>query len=138
MTHIRPGRPADLDPLASAQAALADPAPELLPAVLGHDGPATVLVAVDGDPVGYLIAVPGPTAAYVAELAVRPDRQREGHGSALLSALLERTAADELRLTVAVDDRAARRFYDHHGFEVADRIEDRFEHADGLVLVCPV
>jgi ribosomal protein S18 acetylase RimI-like enzyme len=134
VTRVRPGHPADLGPLGPAQAALTEPAPELLAGALTREGPATVLVAVDGDPVGYLVAVPGPEVAYVPELAVRPDRQREGHGSALLSALVERTTADELRLTVAADDEAARGFYEHHGFTLRTRIPDRFAAGDGLLL----
>lgn len=136
MTRVRPGRPADLDPLGPAQAALTDPAPALLPAVLARDGPATALVAVADDPVGYLVAVPGPEAVYVPELAVRPDRQSRGHGSALLSALARRTDT-AVRLTVAVANERARRFYQRHGFETVERVPDRFESGDGLVLVRP-
>jgi ribosomal-protein-alanine N-acetyltransferase len=136
VTRVRPGRPADLDALAPAQAALADPAPALLAGALTHDGPATVLVAVADRPVGYLLAVPGPEAVYVPEIAVRPDRQREGHGSALLAALLGRTDRT-VCLTVAVENESARRFYERHGFEVRERVADRFESGDGLVLVRP-
>ena len=139
MTRVRPGRLADLDALARAQTALTEPAPQLLSGVLTGEGPGTVLVAVEGTPVGYLLAIPGPGVVYVAELAVHPDRQREGHGSALLSALIERTHDHKtVRLTVAADNEPARRFYDHHGFEPAERLEDHFESGDGLVLVRPV
>lgn len=137
MTQVRPGRVADLGVLGPAQAALADPAPELLSSMLARDGPGTVLVALAGGPVGYLVAVPGPEAVYVPEIAVRPDRQGEGHGSALLSALFER-ATTEVCLTVAATNSGARRFYERHGFEVAERIGDRFESGDGLVLVRPM
>ena len=136
MTRVRAGRPADLDPLAPAQAALSDPAPELLAGALTRDGPATVLVAVDDRPVGYLLAVPGPEGVYVPEIAVRPDRQGKGHGSALLSALFAR-ADGAVRLTVAVENERARRFYERHGFAVAERVPDRFASGDGLVLVRP-
>lgn len=137
MTRVRTGRPTDLGPLAPAQAALSDPAPELLAGALTRDGPATVLVAVDDQPVGYLLSLPGPEAVYVPEIAVRPDRQGRGHGSALLSALFAR-ADGEVRLTVAVENERARRFYERHGFTVAERVPDRFESGDGLVLVRPV
>jgi ribosomal-protein-alanine N-acetyltransferase len=138
VTRVRPGRPADLDALARAQTALTEPAPELLAGVLTGEGPGTVLVAVDGAPVGYLLAIPGPGVVYVAELAVHPERQREGHGSTLLSALFERTRDHQaVRLTVAADNEAARRFYDRHGFERAERLDDHFEDGDGLVLVRP-
>jgi len=138
VTRVRPGRPTDLGALARAQTALTEPAPELLAGVLTGEGPGTVLVAVDGTPVGYLLAIPGPGVVYVAELAVHPDRQREGHGSTLLSTLLGRTRDRQtVRLTVAADNEAARRFYDRHGFEPAERLEDQFEDSDGLVLVRP-
>jgi len=135
VTRVRAGRPEDIGPLGPAQAALAEPAPELLAGVLGGDGPGSALVAVDGGPVGYLVALPGPEAVYVPELAVRPDRQREGHGSALLSALFERTAVGEVRLTVAASNESARGFYECHGFERRARVDGRFESGDGLALV---
>lgn len=137
MTRTRPGHPGDLPALAAARAALAEPAPGLLPAMLEREGPGFALVAVAPDPVGYLLALPGPEAVYVPELAVRPGCQRQGHGSALLSALVER-ADQGLRLTVAAADEGARRFYEEHGFELAERVTDRFESGDGLVLVRPV
>ena len=138
MTRVRSGQPADLDALTRAQTALTEPAPELLAGVLTGEGPGTVLVAVDGAPVGYLLAIPGPEAMYVAELAVHPNRQREGHGSALLSALFERTHDHQtVCLTVAADNETARQFYDRRGFEPAERLEDHFEGSDGLVLVRP-
>ena len=136
MTRIRPGRPADRPALAPAQAALADPAPDLLAAMLEAEGPGFVLVAVAPDPVGYLAAIPGP-AVYVPELAVRPDRQREGHGSALLAALVSRHPDREVRLTVAADDETARAFYRAQGFEVVERLPDRFDDRDGLALRRP-
>lgn len=158
---MRPGRYGDLEALSRAQSTLAEPAPALLVNTLGRDDPGSVLVAVDdgtdgvalddradvtvddgrdevaidADPVGYLVAVPGPDAVYVPELAVRPERQRKGYGSALLSALFERTATSEVRLTVAVANDGARRFYERHGFERRERLEARFETGDGLVLV---
>jgi len=135
VTRVRAGRPADIGALGRAQAALVEPAPELLAGTLARDGPGSVLVAVDDGPVGYLVAFPGPEAVYVPELAVRPDRQREGHGSVLLSALFERTAVGEVRLTVAASNEGARRFYERHGFERRARVEGRFECGDGLVLV---
>lgn len=133
---VRRGRPADLPRLRAIQsAALAEPWPEILAAA--GEGPLPLFVAVDERPVGYAVVVAPGGAAYLPELAVAPDRQNEGHGSALLDAACAAVAADhdQLRLTVrAVDDRA-RRFYENRGFERRDRIPGHFESGDGLVLV---
>ena len=155
MTSVRPGRPADLPALEPARATLSEPS-DLLETVAGTDGPLEFLVAVGrpddtttgGDeqttatrPVGYVVVVPGPNVVYVPELAVRPDSQRRGHGSALLSRVLERARAldvEQVRLTVAVSNDTARAFYREHGFTVSERVSDRFEDDDGLVLVTSV
>ena len=147
MTSVRPGRPADLPALEPARATLSEPS-DLLETVAGTDGPLEFLVAVGRPedttatrPVGYVVVVPGPNVVYVPELAVRPDSQRRGHGSALLSRVLERARAldvEQVRLTVAVSNDTARAFYREHGFTVSERVSDRFEDDDGLVLVTSV
>jgi len=140
---IRPGRPGDREALRVVQQALPEPSPPLLEAAIDgtnagqrtNDGPLGLFVRVaDGTPVGYAITVEG-SAVYVLELAVHPDRQREGHGSALVEWLCERFRSRErLRLTVAVTNDRARQFYRYHGFEQVDRLEDYFESGDALVL----
>ena len=140
---VRPGRPADRERLRVVQQALPEPSPPLLEAAIDgtttdpgtDDGPLGLFVRVaDGSPVGYAITVEG-SAVYVLELAVHSDRQREGHGSALIDALCERFRSREaLRLTVAVTNERARQFYSHHGFEQVDRLADYFESGDALVL----
>jgi ribosomal protein S18 acetylase RimI-like enzyme len=144
VTSVRHGRPADLPALEPARATLSEPS-DLLETVAGTDGPLEFLVAVGRPddttatrPVGYVVVVPGPNVVYVPELAVRPDSQRRGHGSALLSRVLERARAldvEQVRLTVAVSNDTARAFYREHGFTVSERVSDRFEDDDGLVLV---
>lgn len=108
---------------------VAGPAPTL------PQRPLSALVCLVGtDPVGYCIAVDGP-GVYLPELAVHPDHRRMGHGSALLGAVTERFDEREaIRLTVAVDNTAARAFYDHQGFERVDRLPDHFESGAGLLL----
>lgn len=133
---VRRGRPADLPRLRAIQsAALAEPWPEILAAA--GEGPLPLFVAVDERPVGYAVVVAPGGAAYLPELAVAPDRQNEGHGSALLDAACAAVAADhdQLRLTVRAVDVRARRFYENRGFERRDRIPGHFESGDGLVLV---
>lgn len=147
--RVREGRPADLPTLQAIQAAvLAEPWQELL--AVAVDGPPILLVATErsgGDgcseaqntPVGYALAVSDgdDAAAYLAELAVAPDHQGTGHGSALLDALVDRLVADgidELRVTVRAVDEQARAFYRDRGFGRRERITDHYETGDGLLL----
>jgi len=90
-------------------------------------------------PVGYALAVTDGDDAtgYLAELAVEPGSQGEGHGSALLETLVERlrgSGVERLRVTVRVVDERARSFYRDHGFERTERLPDRYESGDGLLL----
>jgi len=139
MSPVRPVEPGDGPAVREIQSrAIDEPWPALLETAL--DGPLSLLVLDDGGPIGYAIAVPGTDGVvYVPELAVHPDRQREGHGSRLLSALCGRFADhDEMRLTVRETDRGARRFYERHGFGAIERVEDHFESGDGLLLSRPL
>jgi len=133
---VRRGRPADHDRLREIQAAaLAAPWPELLATAV--EGPPPLYVVTDGVPVGYAIVVGDGTVAQVPEIAVDPARQREGHGSALLTAVCDRLAEDgygAVRLTVRAVDDGARAFYATHGFEERDRLPDHYRDGDGLVL----
>ena len=79
------------------------------------------LVARDGDDiVGYAGLSVSNGEAWVQNLAVRADRQRQGIGATLLEALLveaDRRGGRAVLLEVAVDNRAAQRLYDRYGFE---------------------
>jgi len=144
--RVRRGKRGDLPALRAIQTAvLAEPWTELL--TVAVDGPPVLLVATepttDGEGlatlVGYALAVTDgdDTTGYLAELAVEPGSQGEGHGSALLSALVERlreSGVDRLRVTVRVVDDRARSFYREHGFERVERLPDRYESGDGLLL----
>lgn len=136
MTEIREGRAADLSRLRKIQSdALDEPWPELLETAT--DGPPPLYVICEGEPVGYAIVVGGTDAAYVPELAIHPDRQGQGLGSALLAWLgdhLDREGYGELRLTVQASDERARGFYRERGFETVERLTEEFESGDGLVL----
>jgi ribosomal-protein-alanine N-acetyltransferase len=78
------------------------------------------LVARDGDEVvGYAGLSVNDSEAWVQNLAVRADWQRQGIGATLLEALLveaDRRGARAVLLEVAVDNRAAQRLYDRYGF----------------------
>jgi len=138
MVQIRPGTADALPALRRIQtAALAEPWPALLDLTTAEQGP-RCLVAHDGGPVGYVVVVTAShPVAYVPELAVRPDRQGEGIGSALLDALVASLDADgfeRVRLTARVGDGAVRTFYRDRGFEAVERVPDHFEDGDGVVL----
>jgi len=138
MVLIRPGTTDDLASLRRIQAAaLAEPWPALLDLATAEQGP-RCLVADDGEPVGYVVAVTaGHPVAYVPELAVRRDRQREGVGSALiddLAAELANEGYERIRLTARADDEPVLAFYRDRGFEAVETVTDHFETGDGLVL----
>lgn len=118
------------------QVALAEPWGELLDCALSGFPP--LYVAADGRPVGYAIVMPGPEeTVYLTELAVAPDKQRRGHGSALLESLCRDQRDDgyeRLALTVRVVDSAAREFYDGRGFTVEERLREEYDSGDGLLL----
>lgn len=138
MTVVREARPEDLPRLRAVRAAsLRETSPLLLDVAVRGVG--TVLVAtVPGvaEPVGYALTMrDGERAvAYLAELAVAPDHRRRGHGSALLSALLDRLADhEEVRLTTRADDDRARSFYEAAGFERLERLPDHYADGDGVL-----
>lgn len=138
MVDIREGTASDRRPLVAIQErALAEPAPALLDAAL--EGLLSLLVADDEAPVGYAVVVTGHEGvAYVPELAVHPDRQGQGYGTRLLSAVCDRldTAGyDEVRLTILAGDDRVRRFYERMGFVAHERLPDHFDRGDGLVFV---
>ena len=110
---------------------------------LGGDGDGTVLVAVDGGRiVGTVMlqsggnVVTGPDEAEIRALAVTPDGQRTGTGSALLRAVIERAAGDGVRhltLLTQPDMVAAQRLYERAGFR---RLPDRdWSPAPGVTLL---
>jgi ribosomal protein S18 acetylase RimI-like enzyme len=102
---------------------------------LGADGAGTVLVAAEGgELVGTIMlqgwpwagqVVKGPDEAEVRALAVRPRARGAGVGRALLAAVVERAARDDVRhlvLSTQPDMRTAHRLYEGAGFV---RLPDR-------------
>lgn len=138
MTTVREARPEDLPHLKTIRAAsLSEAAPSLLDVAV--DGVGLVLVACapsSPGPVGYALAMRDEerTVASLVELAVAPGRRREGHGTALLSAVAERLADHErLRLTTRAADDRARTFYEAAGFEPLRELPDYYEDGDGVL-----
>ena len=92
-----------------------------------------------GDLVGYAGLFHSGETADVQTLAVVPDRQRQGVGTALLEGLVaeaRRRGVSELLLDVREDNVAAQAFYAHHGFEQLSRRRGYYANGrvDGLVL----
>ncbi|MDZ7747216.1 MAG: GNAT family N-acetyltransferase [Halobacteriales archaeon] len=132
---IRPANADDRPAVRALQSLLDARAPALLEATFDA-GVGDVLVATNDESiVGYALAVPGDGHVYLAELAVAPGVRREGYGRRLVESLSERYEQfDQIRVTVAAGDDGARAFYAALGFWELDRIENRFDGEDGLLL----
>ena len=99
------------------------------------------LVALDDEAlVGYGgLAVSGPGEAWVNNIAVRRDHQRQGIGRRLLEALLEQARDHEARtvlLEVAADNKPAQTLYDTYGFAIVGRRRGYYQpsNTDALVM----
>ena len=80
--------------------------------------------------VGYVIAMRDrhEEAAQLVSLAVVPSARREGHGRALVDAVVARLADhDRLRLLTPADNTAAVEFYETLGFERDARLDGFYE-----------
>lgn len=99
------------------------------------------LVALDADEiVGYAGLCVYSDEAFVQTLAVRADRQGEGIGGMLLSALLadaERRGAERVGLEVRAENVGAQRLYARFGFEPIARRRGYYQPsgADALVML---
>jgi ribosomal-protein-alanine N-acetyltransferase len=76
---------------------------------------------IDGRMVGYLICSRYDTVWHIMNIAVDPQRWRQGIGSALLADLYERVGDDRARFTLEVrrSNGAAIRLYERDGFRAA-------------------
>ena len=141
---IRPARTDDAAAIAALQSRLDAPSPRLLAAVgalgtclvavvagaeYGRAGSAAVPDAT-GDPVGYVLVI-GDGDTHLAELVVHPDHRREGHGRALVNAVVaDQAPGTRVTLAVAVDNNPARSLYESAGFEPIDRRPEFYESVD--------
>lgn len=120
----------------------ADPWPyEVFEGFLGDPG---FLVADDdGAVVGFVIAdvVPnrGRPLGHIKDLAVHPNRRKEGVATTLLSRalmVLVQAGVSSVKLEVRAGNEAARGLYGEFGFEPVHRLEDYYEDGeDAVVLV---
>ncbi len=113
---------------------------------LGDSGYAVWIAAAGGAPVGYVklgpMKLPMETerpAILLHQLYVLNDHQGAGIAQALMDwAFVEakRRGADDLYLTVFIDNHRARRFYDRFGFEAVGRYDFMVgSHADEDVIL---
>lgn len=137
----RPARATDYPALRRIQrAALDEPAPSLLEAATSGAVPSVVReqqTETGSELIGYLIFIPDTDTGtvHIPELAVHPEYQRAGHGTALVEeACNSVTESERLSLTVAKTDTDARRFYEAVGFEVVETLPEYFASGDGLLL----
>jgi ribosomal-protein-alanine N-acetyltransferase len=123
MTVLRPMRWWDIDAVVGLERALFDDAwsAEMFWDELAQGGSRTYVVATDDDDVvGYAGLAAMPDEAYVQTIGVAPDRQREGLGSTLLTALLhdaKERGLPRVGLEVRVDNAAAIALYERFGFQ---------------------
>ncbi len=102
------------------------------------------LIAEDGGVIGYVVANTveqyGRSTGHIKDIAVSPERRREGIGRALLSnglAALAGAGADRIKLEVRRSNGAAQSLYESYGFEIHDvrsRYYDDGEDAYVMVL----
>lgn len=135
----------DLRVIAYQEAGYLSPESRYAPVLrdLGSDGDGTVLVAVDGGRiVGTVMlraegqVVVEPSEAEIRALAVAPEGQHKGTGSALLRAAIERAERDGVRHLVLLTQPemlTAQRLYQRAGFR---RLPGRdWSPAPGVVLL---
>jgi ribosomal-protein-alanine N-acetyltransferase len=139
MPRVRDARETDRSRIEHIQqSALDDPWEDLL-AVAFQGPPLALVVTEDGAdrPIGYAITLVDDPDAYVAEFAIEAGHRRNGHGTALMRAILDRLRQhgfETVRLTTPVDDDRARSFYESLGFEVVDRLPEHYDDRPGLAL----
>ncbi|WP_137285009.1 GNAT family N-acetyltransferase [Halorussus salinisoli] len=136
---IRVARPDDRSALRELQTTLREPNPALLTYAI--DGPPVVLVTTTTDdvPVGYLVAFHDDEAGYVAEIAVAPERRREGRARRLLSATVDHlrdAGCSGLRLTVHPENDAARSLYESMDFEEVGRESAYYDDGSDAITMC--
>jgi ribosomal-protein-alanine N-acetyltransferase len=78
---------------------------------------ATFLVLEQERILGYVIGVKMGCKGIIISLAVHPDHRRQGHGTRLVRAVIERLDATVLEIQVRQSNTGAQRFYAALGFQ---------------------
>ena len=100
---------------------------------LGDSAYATRIAEAEGEPAGYAKLGPMTLPLDIARPAILLNQlyvRKEHHGAGIAQELMEwvfaearRRGAEELYLTVFIDNGRARRFYDRYGFEAVGRYD---------------
>ncbi len=93
-----------------------------------------------GSILGFIVAQANRNGiGHVITIDVLPEGRRNGIGSRLLEAAEQRlrnSRCDRVRLETSVDNTAAQKFYERHGYAVAKKIPEYYSNgADALVLM---
>ncbi|GAA0603643.1 ribosomal protein S18-alanine N-acetyltransferase [Kribbella sandramycini] len=97
-----------------------------------------ILVADEGDVVGYVVLLVPPVEVDVVELlriAVRPEERRTGIGRQLMAAALERCAGRTVLLEVAAGNESAIALYGGYGFEQISRRRGYYAGGEDAVIM---
>ncbi len=96
--------------------------------------------AESGSILGFIVAQANRSGiGHIITIDVLPEGRRNGIGSSLLSAAEQRllnSRCDRVRLETSVDNSAAQKFYERHGYAVAKTIPEYYSNgADAFVLM---
>lgn len=104
---------------------------EVYKGLILHDACEVTVCLINREVVGFCAIKKSPPELDVLKIGVRPDRQREGIGRALLQGALERAAADGCKqcfLEVRWSNEPAISFYRKEGFEVIGLRRNYYRH----------
>lgn len=142
---VRTARPADLPGMVRIERA-SFPLPwseGAFRSVMRRDDARLIVADRAGEVVGYAAVWFAADEGELADIAVHPDRRREGIGTRLVAAVMEearRRGAQQIFLQVRESNRGALRLYEAAGFRKAGRRPGyyRSPSEDALVLLRPV
>ncbi|MFW6144278.1 MAG: ribosomal protein S18-alanine N-acetyltransferase [Candidatus Natronoplasma sp.] len=101
-----------------------------------YAGSELFLVALaEGEVVGYVIGEVRDGEGWIISVAVDPDFRRDGVGTELMQAVMERMDVSDYFLTVRVGNRGAMEFYSELGFEPVGLVDGYYENGDDAVLM---
>jgi len=104
---------------------------EVYKGLILHDACEVTVCLINREVVGFCAIKKSPPELDVLKIGVRPDRQREGIGRALLQGALERAVADGCQqcfLEVRWSNEPAISFYRKEGFEVIGLRRNYYRH----------
>ncbi len=152
-TYIRPVTPGDIGEIALLEGrCFVEPwsplvfeqfaqAPGFLVAIDRSESSEGATGAPDGSLSGYVVTTQSsykPDVAHVRNLAVHPERRRQGLGSQLLTASVSHYRENEfesVRLEVRASNTGAIELYRNHGFSVVGRQPGYYDNGEAAVVM---